>query len=282
MTTDKITEFVIPRTLNAHEALAGMRPNQQVPLMEWLAYYERSATLNFDIAEINRGHHESNPMTSGSFTLDEPVTGDVRREHWVVPVHGLTHADPDGIVQAIAHRDGTVILHLACGNSRTTVRLDVGRAAQLSTGIWEAAGASQQLTGYWCLGDDQPLSPQPRLTRSETRPVTLGPLSPRSASPRSGSPAPRRRPTRVTNHVAMDTDTTRTIGQRIRRIRQTQDKPLRVIAGLAGMGKSTLHRIERGQRELTLSEVVALANALQIDPAKLIILPNPRVRQEQD
>jgi hypothetical protein len=82
------------------------------------------------------------------------VTGEFSREHWIVPVHGLTHADPDGIVQAIARRDGTVILRLACGDSWTTMRLDVSRAAQLSTGIWEAAGAAQQLTGY--LGDDHP------------------------------------------------------------------------------------------------------------------------------
>jgi transcriptional regulator with XRE-family HTH domain len=39
------------------------------------------------------------------------------------------------------------------------------------------------------------------------------------------------------------------------------------------MGKSTLHRIEHGQRDLTLSEIVALANALKIDPSTLIRLP---------
>jgi hypothetical protein len=61
-----------------------------------------------------------------------------------VPVHGLTRADPDGIVQAIARRDGTVSLHMTCGDSRATGWLDVSRAAQLSTGIWEAAGASQR------------------------------------------------------------------------------------------------------------------------------------------
>jgi hypothetical protein len=50
----------------------------------------------------------------------DPVTGDVSREHWTVPVHGLTHADPDGIVQAIARPDGTVSLHMTCGDSQTT------------------------------------------------------------------------------------------------------------------------------------------------------------------
>jgi transcriptional regulator with XRE-family HTH domain len=68
-------------------------------------------------------------------------------------------------------------------------------------------------------------------------------------------------------------DAWRTVGLRIHRIRKSRDKSLRVIAGLAGMGKSTLHRIEHGQRDLTLSEIVALANALEIHPSKLITLP---------
>lgn len=63
------------------------------------------------------------------------------------------------------------------------------------------------------------------------------------------------------------------IGWRIRRIRNARDKSLRVIAGLAGMSTSTLHRIEHGQRELTLSEIVALAGALEIAPSKLVSLP---------
>lgn len=62
------------------------------------------------------------------------MTGELHREHWRVPVRGLTPTDPDGIVQAIARRDGTVNLHVNCGESRTTVLLDVCRAAQLSSG----------------------------------------------------------------------------------------------------------------------------------------------------
>jgi len=77
----------------------------------------------------------------------------------------------------------------------------------------------------------------------------------------------------VNHAAAMDADDTRTIGRRIRRIRTARDKSLRVIAGLAGMSRSTLHRIEHGQRDVTLSEIVALANALEIAPAKLIRLP---------
>ena len=37
-------------------------------------------------------------------------TGDLSREHWTVPVHGLTGTGPDGIV----------ILHMTCGDTRTT------------------------------------------------------------------------------------------------------------------------------------------------------------------
>jgi hypothetical protein len=37
------------------------------------------------------------------------------------------------------------------------------------------------------------------------------------------------------------------------------------------MSKSTLHRIEHGRRELALSEIVALAGALEIAPRRLIM-----------
>jgi hypothetical protein len=58
MTMDKPTEPVMPRTLvEAHEALARVRPSRQAPLAEWLAYYQRSAALYADVAEIDRGHH---------------------------------------------------------------------------------------------------------------------------------------------------------------------------------------------------------------------------------
>jgi hypothetical protein len=195
------------------------------------------------------------------------VTGDLCREHWTVPVRGLTYADPDGIVQASARRDGTVVLRLRCGNCGTTARLDASRAAQLSTGVWEAAGAAQQLTGS--LGYDQP-PPQPLATGVGPRPVARRFDPHRSARPPDHSPGLRRRPTPVTD-AAMDA--IRTIGLRIRRIRKSRGKSLVVIAGLAGMSKSSLHRIEHGQRELTLSEIVALASALEIPPLKLIRFP---------
>jgi transcriptional regulator with XRE-family HTH domain len=73
----------------------------------------------------------------------------------------------------------------------------------------------------------------------------------------------------------MDAEEARTIGWRLRRIRDARDKSLRVIAGLAGMSSSTLHRIEHGLRAITLSEIVALANALEIAPSELTKLPIP-------
>ncbi len=58
MTRDKPTEPVMPRTLvEVHEVLARVRPGRQAPLGEWLAYYQRSAALYAEIAEIDRGHH---------------------------------------------------------------------------------------------------------------------------------------------------------------------------------------------------------------------------------
>jgi transcriptional regulator with XRE-family HTH domain len=71
-------------------------------------------------------------------------------------------------------------------------------------------------------------------------------------------------------------DDARTIGARLRRIRGSRKKSLRVIAGLAGMSKSKLSRIERGEMVLdSRSEIVALANALRIAPSELTELPVP-------
>lgn len=71
-------------------------------------------------------------------------------------------------------------------------------------------------------------------------------------------------------------DDARTIGRRLRLIRNSRKKGLRVIAGLAGMSKSKLSLIERGEIALdSRSDIVALANALQISPSELTRLPEP-------
>jgi len=47
-----------PRTLtDAHNLLARIRPKSTASLEQRLAYYQRSAALYAEIAEIDRGHH---------------------------------------------------------------------------------------------------------------------------------------------------------------------------------------------------------------------------------
>ncbi|MGH3774928.1 MAG: helix-turn-helix domain-containing protein [Pseudonocardiaceae bacterium] len=75
---------------------------------------------------------------------------------------------------------------------------------------------------------------------------------------------------------SVDADDARSIGARARMIRDARGKSLRVIAGLAGMSTTQLWRIEHGQYALdSLSEIAALANALQIAPSELVRLPVP-------
>jgi hypothetical protein len=54
---------------------------------------------------------------------DDPVTGNPGREHWIVPVHGQASGGPEGIRHAIAHRDGTVVLHLTRKDPQARMRL---------------------------------------------------------------------------------------------------------------------------------------------------------------
>lgn len=71
-------------------------------------------------------------------------------------------------------------------------------------------------------------------------------------------------------------DDARTIGRRLWRIRKARRKSLRVVAGLAGISKSHLDRIERGEVALDRhSEIVALADALQVAPSELIRVEVP-------
>jgi transcriptional regulator with XRE-family HTH domain len=73
----------------------------------------------------------------------------------------------------------------------------------------------------------------------------------------------------------MDGEQARTVGWRLHRIRTDRGKSLRVIAGLARMTKSTLHEIEHGQRAVSLTEIRALATALEVAPSELTNLPVP-------
>ncbi|MGH3887620.1 MAG: helix-turn-helix domain-containing protein [Pseudonocardiaceae bacterium] len=73
----------------------------------------------------------------------------------------------------------------------------------------------------------------------------------------------------------MDAEETHTIGFALWRVRDGRGKSLRVVAGLAGMSKDTLNRIERGLLSPTLNQIHALADALQISVSELTRLPVP-------
>jgi transcriptional regulator with XRE-family HTH domain len=74
----------------------------------------------------------------------------------------------------------------------------------------------------------------------------------------------------------VDVEDALTMGRRVRQVRYTRGKSLRVVAELAGISKSHLSRIERGERALdSRSEIVALANALQFAPSDLTSMPVP-------
>lgn len=190
-----------------------------------------------------------------------PATDHLSRAHWLVPVCGATHTDLDGTVQLVSCRDGTVIMALNCGDSRTSVRLDASRAAQLSTGVWEAAGVSQQFTD--CPEGQLPSPPPPHTP--DDPPVTWRADPP---DPPRNTPAGKRPPR--TRKVPVNPEQTRMMGQRIRRIRHARHKSLRVISGLSGMSITTLHHVECGRREVTISEIVALARALETIPSNLV------------
>jgi len=187
------------------------------------------------------------------------------------------HPEANATIELSARADGTAILRITGdpseGGSQRIVVLDVTTAAQLSVGIWEAAGVAQQLNGR--LGGDQSPSPrQPAGSRQPASSLGTTPHPRRTASkrqPRGGG----EEPASVKGGAAVDAEEARTIGWRLRRVRDARDKSLRVVAGLAGMSSSTLHRIEHGQRAVTLSEIRALADALEIAPSELTKLPVP-------
>lgn len=62
------------------------------------------------------------------------------------------------------------------------------------------------------------------------------------------------------------------MGRRLRAARRARGKSQVVIAGLAGISRGYLSRLENGTRSLDrLSLIIALANALEIPPTQLII-----------
>ncbi|MGQ0775937.1 MAG: helix-turn-helix domain-containing protein, partial [Pseudonocardiales bacterium] len=71
----------------------------------------------------------------------------------------------------------------------------------------------------------------------------------------------------------MDVEDASPIGFELWRVRDDRGKSLRVVAGLAGMSKDTLNRIEMGRRSPTVLQLQALAGALEVSVSELTRLP---------
>lgn len=100
------------------------------------------------------------------------------------------------------------------------------------------------------------------LTLPEPGPETSP--SPGYTAPLGRSPGHRRGLGRGSSPMDIDDDA-HTIGRCVRHIRYARGESLRVVAELAGISKSHLQRIERGERSLdSRSQIVVLANALQV------------------
>ena len=73
------------------------------------------------------------------------------------------------------------------------------------------------------------------------------------------------------------------IGPRLRRLRQRQGVTLTALAAKTGISKSTLSRLENGQRKPSLELLLPLAEAHQVPLDELVGAPDvgdPRVRLE--
>ena len=60
------------------------------------------------------------------------------------------------------------------------------------------------------------------------------------------------------------------VGRVIGRIREQQGKSQELISGLAGIGRTHLSAIERGQRKPTLETFYKIAEALGIKPSVIV------------
>lgn len=71
-------------------------------------------------------------------------------------------------------------------------------------------------------------------------------------------------------------DDQHTMGKRLRAIRESRNKSLRLVARLAGVSRSWLSEVERGETPLnSIQQIIAIANVLQIPPTEITKLPVP-------
>ncbi|MBQ8287327.1 MAG: helix-turn-helix transcriptional regulator [Clostridia bacterium] len=60
------------------------------------------------------------------------------------------------------------------------------------------------------------------------------------------------------------------VGRVIQRIRENKHKSQEVVSGLAGIGRTHLSAIERGERKPTLETLFRIADALEIKPSEIV------------
>lgn len=75
------------------------------------------------------------------------------------------------------------------------------------------------------------------------------------------------------------------VGQRLKRVREQRGVTLTAVAQTTGISKSTLSRLETGQRRPTLELLLALSNAYRVPLDDLVAAPDvgdPRIRLKPD
>lgn len=70
----------------------------------------------------------------------------------------------------------------------------------------------------------------------------------------------------------MSTKTIETFGEKIRRLREQADMPLRKLSALLDIDQSTLSKIERGERPIKKDQILVLADILNVDRRELVTL----------
>lgn len=72
-----------------------------------------------------------------------------------------------------------------------------------------------------------------------------------------------------------------TVGIAIRKIREEKNKSQELVSGLAGIGRTHLSAIERGERKPTLETFFKIAYALNIRPSQLMAAIESEIEKTQ-